>query len=177
MWALAATRGASEFLVRDQLSLETFLPYTREKQIISVMPPRTTSTPRPRMQHKAVWINVARWPGYIFARVRSNEDLNTLAATRGVIDLVRTGGGEPATLSDRVLSTLRQGCSADGQVLRAAELHQFGVGDLLRFVAKSSLAGHSGMVVSIEDSGYLRLLVDGKHKATAHYSELTSAIG
>jgi len=180
MWALAVTRGACEFFVRDQLhcaGLSVFLPYTREKRVITVTPPRTTSTPRPRAQHVVSWINVALWPGYIFAQVRRSEDLNTLSSARGVSTLVKNGEGEPSTLTEQVMDILRKDCAPDGQVLKTSSLHGYKVGDLLRFVAKSNLAGHTGVVQSIEDNGDLRLLVDAQYKVTAHYSELTSAIG
>lgn len=180
MWSLAVTRSANEFSVRDQLcsaGLQVFLPYIREKHIVSVTPPKTTATPRPRVRHEVMWRNVARWPGYIFAKIQRNEDLNTLLYTRGVLTIVRTGEAEPATLSDHTMDTLRIGCAVDGQVLKLSELHGFEIGDLLRFVKKSSLAGRSSKVLSVEDNGDLRVLIDGRLKATVHYTELTSDIG
>lgn len=177
MWAVAVTKLNSEFAVRDQLSLDTFLPYTYEKRVQSVMPPRTTSTPRPRVQHVVTKIKVARWPGYLFAKIRRSDDLNTLQTTKGVLALVRSGEGEPSALYDNVMSTLRKDCAPDGLVLKQSELHSFEIDDLLRFVASSNLAGRTAQVISIEDNGSLRLLVEGSVKATAHYTELTSVIG
>ena len=180
MWALAVTNGAAEFQVRDRLraeALNVFLPYSREKQITSVMPPRTTSTPRPRVRHAVAWKNVARWPGYLFAEVLSDVDLNTVRGVRGVLTLVRGAEGMPALLTDSAMVAIRSGCAEDGRVLKTSELHGFSVGDMLRFVTKSNFASRDALVQSIDENGMVRVLVEGRLKATVHYSELTSAIG
>lgn len=180
MWALAVTKLTQEFFVSSQLTsaqLDFFLPYTYEKRVITVTPPRTTSNPRPRTQHVATRIKVARWPGYIFTKIQSSEDLSTLLSVKGILALVRNGEGEPSVLYDYAMNTLRKGCAPDGLVLKQSELHSFEIGDLLRFVASSNLSGRVGKVLSIHDNGTLRLLVDNGVRASVHFSELTNDIG
>lgn len=173
MWALAVVNTGAEFAVRDRLLLNTFLPYTQEKVVKRITPPRTISTPRPRVRHVATLTKIARWPGYLFAEVRSNEDLSTLVKTRDVLTLVKNGEGEPALLGQGVMTEMRKGCLPCGLVTKA---WRFEVGDLLRFVARSSFAGQSAEVLNIDDNGNVRVLVNGALKATVHHSEL-GAIG
>ena len=152
MWSLAITRGGTEFSVRDELclaGLETFLPYTVEKLI----------TTRGRIS-KATWTAVPRWPRYLFVNT------SALPKTRLAAALVRSSDGNPAQLTQRAMDTLKADCDAQGRVIRP---HSFSVGDLLRFVDRSSL------VTSVRDNGDLDLLVDGHIKVTAHYSELAHA--
>ena len=170
MWSLAVVKGGTEFLVRDALiteDLRVFLPYTVEKQI-------ATTYAGGRAVHKATWVEVPRWPRYIFAEAKNSV---TLLSVKGVLNLVRSAEGKPSQLPNRLMDILRSGCSADGRVIRASELHSFGVGDLLKFVANSSFASRSAEVLSIEDSGHLVVSVDDHLKVRAHYTELTSAIG
>jgi len=167
MWALAVVSGATEFQVATRLRLantEVFLPYTVEKQ-------KTLIRARGRALYKVTKIQVARWPRYLFCK---NEDLGKITADRDISYLVKGAEGLPALVSDEAMNRIRRGCDASGLVVRPSELHGFSVGDLLRFVASSNLAGHAARVLSIGDNGTLRVLVDNTLKATVDCKDLAA---
>jgi len=176
MWSVAVVKSTFEFQVKTALNdaeLDAFLPYTLEKQVVTVTPPRTTANPRPRALHKVEYKQIARWPGYLFCRT---NDINLVLGVRNVSAVVRSAEGEPATLTDTAMAELRRGCAPDGRVLKRSELHGFSIGDLLGFVQGSSFAGHSAQVNSIESDGRVRVTIDGRVRAYVDHKELTSAI-
>lgn len=181
MWALVVTNGPKEFLVRDRLcleGLEVFCPYERVKQRVKVRTPRTTSNPRPRTTFQVIVRDVARWPRYLFARAAEDKALSTILTTRDVSYVVRGAEGEAAKLPDIVIDSLRKHCDTDGRVLKRSELLGLSVGALLRFVDTSAFAGHAAKVTdlhSIDETGFVKVLVDGRYQAVVHFSQLSAA--
>jgi transcription antitermination factor NusG len=180
MWIVAATAAKTELLARDRLRAEglTILcPYTREKVREKVRTPVTRANPSPRTVFKASWQDVARWPRYIFARVRTYADVAAVEADDDVRYILRCEEARPALLTDATMAEIQRGCDADGKVINRKTIVDFSVGDMLRFVAGSSFAGQIGQVTGINDNGTVHVIVDGLLKARVDFKELTSAIG
>jgi hypothetical protein len=175
MWVCAITSNGTELQVRDRLALEIFCPYERLKLKTEVKVPRTKANPNPRTTYSVAWKNVARWPRYLFANVHSNEDLSAVLADKDVRDVVRGAEGEPCVLRDAVLNTLRASCNADGQIMKRSEILGIAIGDLVMFADTSVLSGHKATIKetrSLDDTGFVSVIVDAKYGARVHYSEL-----
>lgn len=149
MWSVAIT--TQEFEAAEELRRlghDVFLPYTRE---------RVRQPGRGRAVYKMQ--NVARWPRYLFVSGSPGE----AKSVRGFVSF----GGERAVVRDEVIALLRKGCAPDGRVIRLSDLYN--VGDVLRFVGSSPLAGLSGEVSRLDDST-LSLLVAGRAVTTSYAS-------
>lgn len=165
MWTLAVTIGATEFSVAERLrllGLEVFCPYTVEKA-------RVKLPGRGRATYKATEIQVPLWSRYLFVKT---ENLILVRATRDVNYLVKDGEGSPALLAEEAMLAIMRGCDASGQVVNRSKLHSFSVGDLLRFVGRSSFAGQHARVISVEDNGALRVLVNDHLKVSVDFKDL-----
>jgi len=170
MWTVLVTVGATEFLVRDRLvalGLQVFCPYTVEKQ-------RVKAPTRGRTVFKAVDTEIPRWPRYLFCRTEDDAALALVKATRDVNYLLKSAEGEPALLPDNVMAKIMAGCDTSGKVLSRALLHDFSAGDLLRFVAGSSFANRSALVIGIEQNGAVRVMVDSHIKAIVDFKDLAA---
>jgi transcription antitermination factor NusG len=106
----------------------------------------------------------------LFCRAPDNAALATVKATRDVAYLLKTGDNEPALLSDSAMQRISAGCDTSGKVVSFG----FAVGDMLRFVASSSLSGKEAKILSISDAGVTRVLVDGWLKATVDFKDLAA---
>lgn len=169
MYVVVITKGGTEFSIAALLraeNYEVFLPFTRAKVSILTKSASTRATPRPRAIYKSVLVDTPLWPRYLFCRD------STTPKVKGVYGVIKNGEGEPIVLTNTKLDELRQGCTPEGLVI---EKHNFAVGDMLRFVAGSSLTGHTAKALSIADNGDMHVLVDNRVKATVNYNELTNA--
>lgn len=157
MWSVAITTPKCEFDAAQDLGaqgVETFLPYTVEKT-------RVRLPVRGRAVYKVQTLQKPRWPGYLFTRSVDRID------SRFVRRLV-SFGGEPAHVSDKVMDTLRRGCLPCGRIVYQASL--YAVGDILRLIAPSPLAGRSGVVLRLDDNSVV--LSVGAHSVASPYAEV-----
>lgn len=152
MWSVAITTPKCEFDAAQDLGaqgVETFLPYTIEKA-------RVRLPVRGRAVYKVQTLQKPRWSGYLFVSQRLES--------RFIRRLV-SFGGEPAHVSDKVMDTLRRGCLPCGRIV-----HHFVVGDILRLIAPSPLAGRSGVVLRLDDNSVV--LSVGAHSVASPYAEV-----
>lgn len=177
MWNLAVTRGATELSVAKYLQskcVQTFVPYTIEKQRVKVYIPSTRANPNPRTVFKVLVNQVVRWPRYVFVRTLTDEELSVVINTREVRSLVRGSEGLPSIVPDHLVDVWRSACSIDGLVLKRSEILNYTVRDLLKFVDPSALSGVTGVLSStdrLDDTGELTVLV-GALPVRVHYSEV-----
>jgi hypothetical protein len=152
MWTLAVTRGATELQVSERLrsqGTEVFCPYTRQRT-------RVVVKRYPRTVFKAVVTEEAYWPRYLFANAPSVVDKDV----RGTV---------PGRVTPATIAQLKLMCLPCGRVVRTSALHDYSIGDVLRFV-EPSLLGEA--IVTDVDDETLWVLVAGKLPARAHYSAL-----
>ena len=158
VWRVATTGSQAEFAAANELraeGLDVFLPYVRGKV-------RVRLPTRGRAVYKAEVRETPRWPRYLF--VDDLGDAARVLAARTVRQLI-SFGGEIASVPESAVAEMRKGCDATGRVLR----HSYLVGDILRLIAPSPMAGQRGVVLSLGEAS-LRLTV-GAVTVTTPYGE------
>jgi transcriptional antiterminator RfaH len=68
-----------------------------------------------KVRRQFIWKIESLFPGYLFARFRLEECFRLVRYTPGVINVLSTISGEPLTVNEEIISTLR-GRSQDGYI-------------------------------------------------------------
>lgn len=95
-WYVVQTKPRSEAQAEEHLrrqSFETYLPWLTHAK-----------------RRRGRWTQVTDplFPGYLFLRADpETQDLSTVRSTRGVVGLVRFGGGPPTPVPDALIDALR----------------------------------------------------------------------
>ena len=143
MWRALTTAGQTEFLAAKDLRAEgydVFLPFVRTKV-------RVKLPTRGRALFKAVTREEPRWPRYLFTYAENAaEAMKASRHVRGIVGF----GGEAAKISERTIDALRRACDKDGRVVRPSLLYE--IGDVLKILAPSPLAGREGVVLWLSDA-------------------------
>jgi hypothetical protein len=167
-WTLLMASKITQFAVAAAASkagLTVFLPYTLDKVRVPVRGAK-------RATFTCEVVKQPRWPGYLFVQTPCDEDI---LAAMSYGTPVRGAEGLPASLPDHIVDVWRKDCAADGLVLKRSTMLGWSIGDVLRFVAASPMAGVAAQIVDLsdlDDSGVVGVLVNDRLPARVSYNSL-----
>lgn len=142
-WYAARTRSRSEkaaYRVLESNGIESYLPLVEQQR---------------RWADRKKWVEFPLFPGYLFVRSH-RDDLGSVLATPGVVDVVRVEGRPAVVREDEIASVraLIEGVRRTGELPRASDYVV--VGERVR-VTEGPFAGLVGTLV--EERGRTRVAV------------------